>query len=76
MIWLVTWYWFLAPVFGVEELDVGGRAVVAGELHAVTQRLGTVEDVALVEVVEDFGKFAQRLATGSLWFSSCRLRLA
>ena len=48
----------MAPMICVEELDVGGSAIVAGELEAVAQGLGAGEDVAFVEMVEDFGEFA------------------
>jgi hypothetical protein len=47
----------LAPVFGVEELQVEGGAVVAAEFHFVAQTFGAIEDVAFVEVVEDAFEF-------------------
>ena len=50
------------PFLRVQELDVDGRAVVAGQGHAVAQDLGLVENVALVEVVQHAGEFGLRQA--------------
>ena len=47
----------LTPVFGVEEFEVGGCTIIADEFHFVAEAIGSIEDVAFVEVVEDSFKF-------------------
>ena len=47
----------LTPVFGVEEFEIGGCAIITDEEHSVTEAFGSIENVAFVEVVEDSFKF-------------------
>jgi hypothetical protein len=40
-----------------KEFDINALPVVFGKLHPVAEDLGTVEDVAFVEVVKNFKEF-------------------
>ena len=44
-------------MFGVEEFEVGGCAIIADQFHFFAEAFGAIENVAFVEVIEDSFKF-------------------
>jgi hypothetical protein len=58
----------LAPLFGVEEFQVESGAIVAAEFHFVAEAFGSIEDVAFVEVVEDWSEFFVAELGGVVFF--------